>query len=120
MMVNPFPFSFQPPYRKKNSNYYPPHFQGGVNNPNLQNDIKKQKHNNSDNFKNFKSSSNYNTTSKKIIENNNAQDSGEIFEIFGLKLHFDDLLIICLLFFLYEEDVKDTYLYIVLIMLLLS
>ena len=55
MMVNPFPFSFQPPYRKKNSNYCPPHFQGGVNNPNLQNDIKKQEHNNSDNFKNFKS-----------------------------------------------------------------
>lgn len=44
----------------------------------------------------------------------------EYFEIFGLKLHFDDLLIICILFFLYQEDVKDTYLYISLILLLLS
>lgn len=50
------------------------------------------------------------------IENN----SDECFEIFGLKLHFDDLLIITLLFFLYQEDVKDTYLYIALILLLLS
>lgn len=46
--------------------------------------------------------------------------SDECFEIFGLKLHFDDILIICILFFLYQEDVKDTYLYISLILLLLS
>ena len=46
--------------------------------------------------------------------------SDEYFEIFGLKLHFDDILIICILFFLYQEDVKDTYLYISLILLLLS
>lgn len=46
--------------------------------------------------------------------------SNEYFEIFGLKLHFDDLLIICILFFLYQEDVKDIYLYISLILLLLS
>lgn len=46
--------------------------------------------------------------------------SEECFEIFGLKLHFDDLLIIALLFFLYQEEVKDTYLYIALILLLLS
>ena len=53
--------------------------------------------------------------SKNIID-----DSEQCFEIFGLKLHFDDLLIIALLFFLYQEDVKDTYLYIALILLLLS
>lgn len=53
------------------------------------------------------------------IENSKSDDE-ECFEIFGLKLHFDDLLIIALLFFLYQEDVKDTYLYIALILLLLS
>jgi len=41
-------------------------------------------------------------------------------EIMGIKLYFDDLLIICLLFFLYNEGVKDKYLFISLILLLLS
>ena len=44
----------------------------------------------------------------------------EIFEIFGLKLYFDDILLICLIFFLYNEGVKDQYLFISLILLLLS
>lgn len=48
------------------------------------------------------------------------RDNEECFEIFGLKLYFDDLLLITLLFFLYQEEVKDTYLYIALILLLLS
>jgi len=42
------------------------------------------------------------------------------FEIFGLKLYFDDLLIICLLLFLYNEGVNDQLLFISLIMLLLT
>lgn len=42
------------------------------------------------------------------------------FEIFGLKLYFDDILLICLIFFLYEEGVKDQELFISLILLLLS
>ena len=41
-------------------------------------------------------------------------------EILGLKLYFDDLLLICLILFLYHEDVKDNYLFISLILLLLS
>lgn len=41
-------------------------------------------------------------------------------EIMGIKLYFDDLLLICLIFFLYNEGVKDTYLFISLILLLLS
>ena len=57
--------------------------------------------------------------------NNDFQDKNsdihdEYFEILGLKLHFDDLLIICILIVLYQEDVKDTYLYVALILLLLS
>lgn len=47
-------------------------------------------------------------------------DDEYFFEIFGLKLYFDDVLLICLLFFLYEEGVKDQELFISLILLLLS
>lgn len=47
-------------------------------------------------------------------------ESREFFEIFGIKLFFDDILLICLIFFLYNEGVKDQYLFISLILLLLS
>lgn len=43
-----------------------------------------------------------------------------IFEIFGIKLYFDDLLIIALIFFLYNEGVSDNLLFISLVLLLLS
>lgn len=77
------------------------------------------------NFKNFERAENTGCNKNNNLlyigscpEDNYSSD--ECFEIFGLKLHFDDLLIICILFFLYQEDVKDTYLYISLILLLLS
>ena len=41
-------------------------------------------------------------------------------DLFGIKLYFDDVLILSLLFFLYKEDVKDQYLLLVLVLLLLS
>lgn len=47
-------------------------------------------------------------------------DTDTLFEIFGIKLHSDDLLLICLIFFLYKEGVQDQYLFIALILLLLS
>ena len=62
----------------------------------------------------------YNIVYLDTTTDNLEYNSTECFEIFGIKLHFDDLLIIALLFFLYQEDVKDTYLYIALILLLLS
>ena len=46
-------------------------------------------------------------------------DSDHI-NIFGRDLYFDDILIILLLYFLYTQGVKDIYLFIVLILLLLS
>ena len=42
------------------------------------------------------------------------------FDLFGIKLYFDDILLICLIFFLYNEGVQDQYLFIALILLLLS
>ncbi len=46
--------------------------------------------------------------------------SEPIFEIFGIKLYFDDILIVSLLFFLYNEGAEDNLLFISLILLLLS
>lgn len=43
-----------------------------------------------------------------------------IIEILGISLYLDDLIILGLLFFLYQENVKDDMLFISLIMLLLS
>ena len=47
-------------------------------------------------------------------------DDSPIFQIFGISLYFDDILLICLIFFLYEEGVKDDILFVILILLLLS
>lgn len=43
-----------------------------------------------------------------------------LFDIYGLKIHTDDVLIISLLYFLYQENVQDEGLFIVLLLLLLS
>ena len=71
---------------------------------------------------------NHNETIKSISESNEkASENVEIpetseafFEIFGLKLYFDDILIMCILFFLYTEKVHDDELFICLILLLLT
>ena len=68
-----------------------------------------------------------NTISKSIVEkdtikekNNPKENEIYFFELFGLKLYFDDVLLICLILFLYQEGVKDDELFISLILLLLS
>lgn len=42
-----------------------------------------------------------------------------IFEMFGIQLFLDDIIIICILIFLYQEKVEDQWLYIALIALLI-
>lgn len=60
-------------------------------------------------------------SSNNSNESENSQNTHEpFFSIFGIDLYFDDILILALLLFLNNEDVKDSYLYIVLIMLLLN
>jgi len=59
-------------------------------------------------------------TNKEIKEKTENSSYEQFFEIFGIKLYFDDLLILALIFFLYKEEVNDNYLYIILFMLLLS
>ena len=53
-------------------------------------------------------------------KNNSKKNQDCFFELFGLKLYFDDVLLICLIFFLYQEGVKDDELFVSLILLLLS
>ena len=48
------------------------------------------------------------------------KNTNDYFEIFGINLHFDDILLICLLLFLYNEGINDQLLFISLILLLLS
>ena len=43
-----------------------------------------------------------------------------LFDLFGLKIYHDDVLLVSLIYFLYSEGVKDDGLFIVLILLLLS
>lgn len=43
-----------------------------------------------------------------------------VFEIFATPIYFDDLLIISILFFLYQEGIQDSLLFISLIMILLG
>ena len=54
------------------------------------------------------------------LNSENCSESVDYFEIFGLKLFFDDILLICIIFFLYNEGVKDQWLFVTLILLLLS
>lgn len=91
--------------------YLPPHAQISQNYQNYQNYQNPQ---NSSNTKNEKKSEDLVSHSKE------SESSDYFFEIFGLKLYFDDVLIICILFCLYKEDVHDEELFLCLILLLLS
>ena len=50
----------------------------------------------------------------------NQSDIPFLFEVFGLKIYLDDAIIVCLLFFLYQNQVKDDGLFLVLALLLLT
>lgn len=64
------------------------------------------------------------TNSETISNTNNYKRSSisdqAIFEIMGIKLYLDDLIILGVLYFLYEQNVKDEMLYIILFLLLIS
>ena len=123
-MMHPYPFFGGYGLRRPNPYYYhqrPSHnvsknFESNKENPCFPSVSSKKGQGN------FGDSSNCSENKDCKVNNieNSQNDSEECFEIFGLKLYFDDLLIIALLFFLYQEEVKDTYLYIALILLLLS
>lgn len=129
MAPNPFSSPFNPMrnYNVGRHNY--------INNYNG-NPQKAHPRNNFSNNGNFKNNACYNepkndmgsnccTIKNDIVcdfnnENTDTNLNEPIFEIFGIKLYFDDLLIIALLFFLYKENCTDEYLFIILVILLLS
>ena len=65
---------------------------------------------------------NVHTLEANCSNNKDCEKNSEtpVFEFFGISLFFDDILLICLILFLYNEGVKDESLFIALIMLLLS
>lgn len=78
-------------------------------------------HNNDKSFSSQNKSSRYTGFGPIHFQNPFSMNSEEpIIEILGISLYLDDIIILGLLFFLYQEDVKDYMLYLVLIMLLLS
>ena len=46
--------------------------------------------------------------------------NSNIFNIFGISFHLDDIILLLIIYFIYTEDTKDEMLFIVLILLLLS
>ena len=96
-----FPYLFGPRYKNYNTMSNLIHTANNSNITNTQ-------------FENKKEDSNENNETSSI------ESSDYFFEIFGLKLYYDDIIIISLLFFLYTEGVKDQELFICLILLLLT
>lgn len=95
----PFPF-----YRPYNYSYSQPQVQRVQNNINKNNDCQHEPRKEETNKKEF------------------IKDPKDVvwLDLFGIKLYFDDVLILSLLFFLYKEEVKDEGLFLALVMLLIS
>lgn len=111
-----FPFYFNN-YKKSQNLYNSSIFNTSVHNTKNLNNIPYNTANNSLN-KQPSNNTNNDIFIKKASETVEASEA--FFEIFGLKLFFDDILIICILFFLYTEKVHDDELFICLILLLLT
>lgn len=111
-------FSYMPKniLEKKTNNYLTSSKQTSTNT--LLNNKYIDKYDTNNSNLNCKTSQNNLDTNNKL--SNNKEERDEIFKIFGINLYFDDILLISLIFFLYSEGVKDDYLFISLILLLLS
>ena len=91
------PFQYYNPYRRNQfSNYSSP-----VNKPEL-------------------SISSDNDSNKNKSCSRNPKKDTYWLDVFGIKLYYDDVLILSLLFFLYKEEVKDEWLFLSLVLLLIS
>ncbi len=132
-MINHMPFfrsPFYPYSRNYPRNYYPVPASMPMDNSKTSNDnlsthteIRKIGDTPSQNSKNVheKKSSKYYHIGPIFINTNGFSDKEEpLLEISGRNLYLDDLIILSLLFFLYEEDVKDDMLFMLLILLLVG
>ncbi len=110
---SPFPYSRRSFGYTNNTGYMHPAKKYSDSKPNF-NDIKNiSSDNNEKNLPALK-------TDENSENYRNSDYDSSFFEIFGLKLYFDDILLICMIFFLYSEGVEDQMLFIALILLLIS
>ena len=113
-----FPF-FQYPYNM--NRYYPRNNIYSKKNNYIDNVYENDTSKNNELSSRQNKSSRYNVFGPIHFQNPFSMDSDEpIIEILGISLYLDDIIILALLFFLYQEGVKDYMLYLALIMLLLS
>jgi len=103
----PYRYYNYPSYKNKFSNSY-------VNIP-----INQETKTNS-NTSSHEYTSSYKPSNSEKCDKKYTFTDNNFFSILGIKLYFDDLIILALLFFLYNEGVKDDGLFICLILLLLS
>ena len=109
-------FKYYSPYRRPNFyNYYNPTYARNYT-PDFYNrtpsNISQITPPNQQTIKNF-------SNSEQPRSNSKSEDN-VWFDLFGIKLYFDDVLILSLLFFLYKEEVKDEGLFLALVLLLIS
>lgn len=86
------------------------------------NNDKDIKENTEENFSSVQSNRSYSKSNSLFSFNFNGFSNSDnpIINILGIELYLDDIMILCLLFILYKEEIKDEMLFIALILLLLS
>lgn len=114
-MIYNYPFSTSPYIRRPYSRNYSSYSYAKINSVDHSLGYEKNNSNNNHEKKDMPLSNPKNMDSEL-----SRSEEKEVFEIFGIKLYFDDILLICLIFFLYNEGVKDQSLFIILILLLLT
>lgn len=117
----PYPYRYFPNFAPPNHNNMPS-FNGSMVKQNLKHTIPNSNYPPTSSVKRLPNNINSNKSGVHEEEKreDKSYDDDVIFEIFGISLHFDDILLIALIFFLYQEGIEDKYLFIALILLLLS
>ena len=126
-MIEDSPYGYYPgfPYKNRYGKYNYMGMQGRI--PRYRQNVYQEK-GDSGNLRTkyiYKDKSENKKKENKVTETKNKkakidESYSPIFEIFGIKLYFDDILLIALIFFLYDEGVQDNMLFIALVLLLLS
>ena len=106
-----FGFTFQHPYYRYHNTYNK--FNNSQYHEPKKNNITKQNTEEDTSSVQAKNSFSFNFTG--FSDSNNP-----VIELLGIKLYLDDIIILCLLFLLYKEGIKDEMLFIALVLLLLS
>ncbi len=122
-MMFHFPYLGMPYYsRYSRYGYRYPYYTYNCNNSLNYNINSNSKYNENKHTKNMSNSDE--TKNSKCVDSNNknlnSTTDEPCFSLFGINLYFDDILLVCLIWFLYDEGVKDEGLFIALILLLLS